>query len=141
MLTLETLRASSFAIIGLGSRPGEPDTPERQALRRDAAVALLRLHGFECVPTVGTYGGESEPGVLIRGPGSWSSALVVGRVLRQESVFAYTPDSGAWLAYTEDRWDVQLGTLAAGRGTEDHTAVCDEDVPLYFTTDDSDVTD
>ena len=108
-----------FAIVGFCAAPGQPDSPAARAERAAIARAIVAVfHGVEAVETVGTYQGESEPGILLHGGPCLKVALVIGRALSQESVFCgfERPDGsrGAALLYCDGRPLVSLGDVYRG---------------------------
>lgn len=121
-----------FAVVGLGPNP-DPTRPENRWTMEQRAIALqsvLNAHKGFTVLVRGTYGGESEPGLLLYGldwPGD--VAVKAGRAIGQESVFVSIPGTAAVLRYCDTSgpyagtW-APLGNVRPGRSADgDYTAI------------------
>lgn len=115
-ITVERLQAlGAFAVVGLGSAPGEPDSPALQTDRALRAGAYLAHKGIPCAGGTGSYQGSPEPCVILQGPLAHGAALTLGRALGQESVLWVGSNGVARLAYSDGRPVRWLGTVRPGR--------------------------
>jgi hypothetical protein len=103
------LLASSFAVVGLGAAPGQPDSATLRGRRLVVAEAIAYLAECRVYGCQGTYGGVSEPGILLTGPLAHKTAIRIGAAIEQESVFLAERGIGR-LAYLNGH-EVDLGTL------------------------------
>lgn len=105
----------TYAVVGLGSAPGIPDTLTRQTARRAVAIAYLESVGaWLDADAWGQFEGTGEPCVIFcgceRDGNPWDWARTLGRALSQACVLLCS-DGLAYLGSTAGETDGDVTSI------------------------------